>query len=654
MLKVYPTTIVILFFGCLCMSQSKKDTLVLNEVVLLSSSKKIPVVKTDYNPLIATALSPNDWINQAPGVYGFNRFNLAQDSRVSIRGFGARAAFGIRGIRVLIDGIPITTPDGQTQLDDLPLELVERVEILRGLSGSLYGNASGGVISFHTENVKEDFIRLQTIAGDYGYLNKGIIIHNKNEKSSYKLSVHQKKQDGYRAQSAFKNTSAYLQGKFRLNTSSNLRASIQFTDSPYAWDAGGLTYSEVIENPRQARSRNIQFLTKEKIQQGQISIQHDITTTQGLWHGYSFYSFRDFIGTLPFENGGSINLQRDFAGLGIRYSQNKNTIHWLLGVESMTQRDDRKRYQNLLGISGDLQLNQEEQFDSYSGLGLAEVPFGNLLLRTGFRFDIHHVGLVDYFLEDGSQSGSDWLRAWTPHLSIQQKINASSHVFVGFSSAFETPTLNEWSANPLGPGFNTSLDAQRSKSIDLGYSYKKNKTAIELHAFYTETKNSLIPYELENEPGRTFYQNLGKSLRAGLEAEMHLQIAEKWSANVIASHADYRVESSNNRLPSIPQTQGKLNINYQYKNWTLMLESQYIGSIYANDQNTVRTSPYRLVHFKFEKKMKLNHNQWVVQGGVDNLFNAFYYDNIRANAFGGRYYEPSAQRMGFVSLTLNL
>ena len=302
-----------------------------------------------------------------PSLFIQNANNFAQDLRISLRGFGARSAFGIRGIKIIIDGIPETTPDGQGQLDNLPLGLLKSFEVLRGPSASLYGNASGGVIYLNTiDQLEEETFQLQSRFGAYGFQSYQFNTYLKEAKTSALIHLSRTQTNGFRKNSGFKQNLLNIKVNNTITPKSTLKLQLNYTNSPRAEDPGGITLEDTEADWSQARQRNVEYDTFESVDQ----FKTGLTWHQGLgdlWKldTYGFYSFRDFYGKLPFENGGIIDLNRNYFGLGSQLTYKQNRHLWKIGVETAQQSDQRDRYINLTGSQGALSFSQLEKFRNF-------------------------------------------------------------------------------------------------------------------------------------------------------------------------------------------------------------------------------------------------------------------------------------------------
>ena len=321
----------------------QSDTLNLDEVMLKSAlinqaNPALTVSEISYDEYGIRPVNFQDAIDFSAGLWITNSENQAQDNRMAIRGFGARSAFGIRGLKIILDGVPLTTPDGQSQVDNIPFQLIENVEIMKSLSSTRYGNASGGVVIINTFSNLADKYIVEAGYGSYGYKNiKGTYSTN-SEKSSTILNISQAESDGYRDHSSYLNKSLFFKHARKLQNM-NLKFNLLYFDSPYAFDPGGLNIESVEENRSQARDRNVLYNSQESIKQIQTGVVLDWDTKLGEVNSNVYYSNRDFVGLLPFTNGGYVELNRDFSGAEISIKDKSQNFEWMSrNVNSRSER----------------------------------------------------------------------------------------------------------------------------------------------------------------------------------------------------------------------------------------------------------------------------------------------------------------------------
>ena len=599
--------------------------------------------------------SLKDYISTIPGVYATNSNNFSQDLRISIRGYGSRSAFGIRGIKILVDGIPETTPDGQGQIDNLNLGIIERIEVIKGPSASLYGNASGGVLSIYTDNsIENDYLKLGLTLGSDAVRQYQSLLGLKLNKTRLFAQGTLTRTDGFREQSSYKNNNLNLKINHEISDKTQINWHLNYNDSPYAGDPGGLTLEEITDNRNQARSRNLEYKTHEKIEQlkSGLSMQHQ-WNDQTL-NSYAFYSNRAFKGLLPFNYGGWIELDRNYYGLGTNYTLNsirpttKSSLQ--IGIDVANQRDDRERFKNETGVKGDQTLDQIESFQSLGVFALYQISFQKFLIRSGIRFDQNRLKVEDHFMNNGNQSDQIDLNAFSPSIGLSYEFSPLQFFYLNVSTSFETPVLSELSANPtqLG-GFNKDLNSQKSTNFEFGYKFSSPFVKGELSLFTIANKNDIVPYELENYPDRDFYRNAGESNRSGAEANLLIRLYPNLLISLGYTYSDFeyvRYSSSTetydgNQLPGIPKHMASLEFQYVSNKFNLRLKNQLFGKLFTNDANTISDEGYFLSSLNLGYQLNWSYLKVTPFLGIENIFDTDYNDNIRINAFGGRYYEPA-------------
>ena len=635
----------------------QSDTLNLEEVVLKSalinqSNPALTVSEISYDEYQIKPVNFQGAIDFSAGLWITNSENQAQDNRMAIRGFGARSAFGIRGLKIILDGVPLTTPDGQSQVDNIPSQLIENIEIMKSLSSTRYGNASGGVVIIKTFSNLADKYVVEAGYGSYGYKNiKGTYSTN-SEKSSTILNISQVENDGYRDHSSYLNKSLFFKHARKLQNM-NLKFNLLYFDSPYAFDPGGLNIESVEENRSQARDRNVLYNSQESIKQIQTGVVLDWDTKLGEVNSNIYYSNRDFVGLLPFTNGGYVELNRDFSGVEINIKDKSQNFEWMVGTSIQDQKDDRKRFENNEGEKGAITLDQIESFRSYGAFALASYNKENYSIQSGVRFDLHEISLDDNVgIDQQYVEYSKSLKAFSPNVGFIYNLNKNDEVYINYGKSYETPSLSELSANPNGVGFNGDLNPMNSSGFDLGFRNKSQNLSYSITAFYINTKDEIVRYELEGFEGMNFYRNLGTSKRIGTEMEVSYNLGNSGVLNASYTQAKYEFKNQevSGDLPGIPKSNFALKWLYGYKDFDLKLDLKYVNSLYADNNNEVKVPSYLLSNIALKNKFNLKGFFLEVGLHVRNLLDEKYYDNIRTNAFGNRYYEPASLRSFILSV----
>jgi iron complex outermembrane recepter protein len=602
-------------------------------------------------------------LQPVPGLFTLNRHNLAQGLRLSLRGFGARAGFGIRGLRVVQDGIPLTLPDGQTELDALDVALVERVEVLRGPAAALYGNAAGGVLLLHTREPAPGLeYRADVIAGEPGSRQLRAEVSGGDEALPGLLAVARREQDGFRRHAAA--DSRIATGKLDwMNGEGRLRLSVNALDIE-SQDPGALTADEARADRRAAAPSNLRFDAGEVIRQQRIGLNWqsalDAATDYQLraWGGQ-----REFANRLPFMGGGQTAFERDFGGAGLQLARRADGQNlrrrWVLGLDVEAQADARRRYDNLDGARGAETLRQDESvraaglyFDHRIEAG------GRWLLEAGLRQDWLRFEADDRFLADGDDSGNRRLDQTSLRLALGYRPTPRQLLYVRAGNAFETPTIAEF-ANPAGGGFNDELEPAQAASLELGFKDERDTLRYEFTLFTTRVRDELVRFELPAQPGRSFFRNAARSRRDGLELAADWALSPHWQLTAAYALGDYRFERyatggmdwSGNTIPGIPRQQLFAELRF------LGPEGRYarlnltaVDRLFADDANGTRVPGYALANLRVGLA-PAQGRRWAPYLGINNIFRREYHDNIRINAGGGRYFEPAPGRTAYAGIS---
>ncbi|MEO1256438.1 MAG: TonB-dependent receptor plug domain-containing protein, partial [Bacteroidota bacterium] len=319
---------------------------------LPNTTEQVPFSITNLDSIInqdRQNLSIKEHLRTVPGVYIQNAYNFTQDARISIRGFGATAAFGIRGIKLIVDGIPETTPDGTGQLDNLNLDLIDDIQVIRGAASSLYGNASGGAIVLRSKfDFDKSFLQSQSMIGSYGFYSEAVSGGLKLDQSVFTGHIRLFGSDGFRDHNKFQQLNSRLAVKHQFNDRLLANFLLEYVDSPKAQDAGGLTLEETEIDFSMARDRNVTFDAGEAITQWKVGTSFEwLWTANKTLNSYAFFNRRAFDGRLPFEDSGTIALKRNYFGVGnsLDFQFEQHTIK--IGYDFLSQTDDRQRFDNL-------------------------------------------------------------------------------------------------------------------------------------------------------------------------------------------------------------------------------------------------------------------------------------------------------------------
>ena len=645
------------------------DTIVLDEVsvevIKIPKKEKqgfYPISEIKFTDLqtLTPQINLSEYLESIPGLFINNNNNYAQDSRISIRGFGSRANFGIRGIKIFVDGIPETSPDGQSQIDNINLELIENIKVYRGNNSSFFGSSSGGVISITTlDDFQKNFINLGYSFGSFDTKKTQATVGFGDYKKKIIFFLAKTKSNGFRDHSSYENLNVNFKYIKKIGFKNRLQIITNILDSPDAQDPGGLNINEVISNRSQGRARNISYDSREKVKQYKFGINLYSKINRVKLTNSIYFNQRLFDGKLPIASGGIIDLKRSFWGYNVNLGF-EGLLDYNFGFSINNQKDDRLRYTNKLGVKSEKVMDQEEKYRNASLFFFGSKNLNKYSFSIGLSLEQNKISLDNYFLTSLSETNK--ISSFNPSLNILRGFKGFN-LFANFSTGYETPTLNELSATVVQTGFNKNLKSVQSKTFEIGisnYGFKK-KIQYNLRLFNILTTNEITPYE--SDLGQTLYQNAGKTSKKGIELELDSKMNKNISFNYSYTYGIYKFENflineknfSKNHIPGIPKRIQKLNLNYSNeKNLKVILSFKNIGKMFADNSNETLISSYSLIGLKFSKKIKLLNQNITPFLSIDNMFNKEYFDNIRINAFGSRFYEPAPKINYVAGLKINL
>ena len=615
-------------------------------------------------------LQPTEALNLAPGVLVQNRNNFAQNPRVSIRGFGARAPFGIRGVRVRLDGIPLTTVDGQAQVDAIDPSSIQAIEVLRGANAVLHGNSSGGLLDYRSYPAGlPPLAQAEAQLGGYGLRRFNGALSKAYDQFAFRGAITQLEQQGYREQSAVERRNVGLWFDYQ-QADRDWFAILNHLDNPLAEDPGALTYAELQDDPsRAAPLAGIMDAGQEVTQTiSSLGVVQRLGGDHHQLRAQGWLTRRDFQQQLPFPGDSLIGYDRQILGAAIHYQRplGELILHAQLSLED--QQDDRQRYcRNIAlepfacrdGITTDLALDQRETA-SNAGLGLQLAgPVANDRGRwiLGLRHDRLRMAIDDNLQAGGIDNSGERNYDETHYsLGYSHTLDERLSTFGQYATSFEAPTFTEF-ANPAGSGFRPGLEPQSSQSLEIGLRGWLDSLQLEASLFTVRVDGEII---VDDDPGaapgdeRTFYRNADRTRRDGVELG-----GRWWPAAVpglqlsgALTYMDARFEdASNNALPGLPDWTAFLDARYEFRQgYFAGLSAQYIGERYADDDNSVEVASQTVTDLRFGRTISsLSYDTQLVVG-IENLFNAEYLDNLRINARNGRYYEPGAEQRVYVSI----
>ena len=607
----------------------------------------VSVIEADTLRRATQGLALDEALARVPGVFAQNRYNFAQDIRVSLRGFGARSPFGIRGVRLVLDGLPETLADGQSQVDMIDPMFLERVEVIRGPAGALYGNASGGLLSLGVRTGEPDgALELDQRFGAHGMRRTGVSTGGQDGPWNWFAGVSRTELDGYREHSESRRS--HLTGRVHHEAGANsFRLLVDYVDAPGTRDPGSLTAGEVEQDRRQARSAAVDLDAGQSAEQGRLGLVYtrQLGGDQEL-EVRGFQTRRWFENRLPFEAGGAVEFDRVFTGAGFQYSRTDTlagrTNRLTAGLDLEDQRDDRQRFDNLSGQKGERVFDQKEQA-RVAGLFVRNDldVTSRWDISLGLRHDRVRFSIDDRFIEDGDQSGARNFSEFNYFAGTSFALAPDHRVFANHGTSFETPTFTEF-ANPDGTGgFNPGIAPEQARSLEAGFRGRIGEDfSYELVGYSIRVEDELLPFEPEA-GGRDFFRNAGQTRRRGGELSLDWQFAGQASLYVALSAGRYRFadftdgegrDLGGNHIPGLPGRHGFAELAWgRGTPFMVAVNLQAQGSLYADDANQVSVPGHAVINARVARQWQVG--DWRIEPfvGVNNLADRDYNSNIRIN-----------------------
>lgn len=653
----------------------------------LDTPAALSVVSGDEMRHATPRVNLSESLNGVPGLQLQNRQNYAQDLQLSVRGFGARSTFGVRGMRLYVDGIPATMPDGQGQTSNIDIGSIDHIDVLRGPFSALYGNASGGVINVETQTGQQP-PTLEASSGfsSYGSWRNSLKASGATGDGShpgdvnYTVSASRFTTHGYRDHSRAQKNLGNAKLGVRIDDVSTLTLLFNSVHLE-AQDPGGLTAAQWRDNPRQVATNVALYNARKTVDQTQAGLRYQrqmglnddlsVMLYAGERETTQYQSIPKAAQLKPGNAGGVIALARHYQGIDTRWTHRDTwfTLPVTLtgGLDYETLTENRKGYQNFigdeLGVKGDTRRDERNliwNLDPYlqSHWQLSQA----WTLDAGVRFSTVNFDANDHYItaDDPDDSGNRRYHRWLPAAALNYAIDDSWNAYVSAGRGFETPTLNELSyrANDQH-GLNLDLQPATSDTLEIGSKKRIGNGLLSAALFQTDTQNEIV--SAGSSEGRTRYKNAGDTRRRGLELGLDQTFGYDWHVKAAWTLLDARYRSNacdgescdGKRIPGIARNMAYAGLTYApEQGWYAGADVRYLSDIAADDRNSVRAPAYTVVSVNSGYKWQVQN--WTVDlfGRVDNLLDRRYVGSVIVNESNGRYYEPAPGRNYSLGLTL--
>lgn len=616
-----------------------------------------------------------------PGLVAQNRQNYAQDLQISSRGFGARSTFGVRGVRLIADGIPASMPDGQGQAATFNLDMAERIEVLRGPFSAIYGNHSGGVIQMFTRDGEgAPTIETSVVAGSYGTRKADVNAQGKQAGVGYVLDASRFETDGYRAHSAATRDQAFA--KLTLEPVDNARLTIvaNALRQDDTQDPLGVTWATYQRDPRageidatdtQVPKRTLadRYNTRKSIDHTQVGATWEqrfgqdrlrVTAYGGNREVIQYQSFSRGFQAPPTHSGGVVNFDRDFYGTDLSWMHVSQLaggkLSTTFGVEYGRSTDGRQGYENFVGaqfgVKGALRRDERDKVSNLDPYVQAEWQSGPWMLSAGLRRSSVKISVDDNFLGNGNDSGSLEYSHATPVLGVLYRVSPELNVYASAARGFETPTLNELFYSGTGGGFNFGLQPAKSTHLEVGIKSKLDeRTRINAAIFQVRTTDEVVVDSSGG--GRTSYRNASKTLRQGVEVSLDSSWRYGLSTRVALTSLraiydqSYGAVLEGSRLPGVPRANAYAEVAWKDSGdrFGAALEAIASGKIYADDGNADQPAPgYGILNARVNARQQWRGWRFKQFVRLNNLLDKNYVGSVIVGDTNKRYYEAAPQR----------
>lgn len=604
-----------------------------------------------------------------PGVQVHNRYNFAVGERIAVRGFGARSQFGVRGIRVLVDGIPATLPDGQATLDHLDLAGLGRVEALRGPNAALYGNGAGGVLHFRTMNpaLSPAVVDVRTTGGSFGLLTVQGNVSGTAGDAGYRVGYTSMSFDGYRRDPVADDGSAYgsaerstFNGTVSLPVGEGTLRVVANGMKLDAENPGSLPQATLDEGDRAAWGFNVNSGSIKDVKQGQLGASWTgplgATDAEVAVWGVR----RELFNPIP---GRVIDLNRNAGGLralvqGSRPAGDDATFGWGAGFEVERQSDDRQNYGNSSGEPSDLLLDQQEMVRGAGVFLQGRLDAGSAVsILGGVRYDNVNFSVDDAFLAGGDpdDSGERSMSAVSPSIGVVAGVAEGVELFASAGRSFETPTTTELANQPSGAGgFNPDLEPQKGTTFEGGARATLSaRIAVEANLFRTRLTDGLVPFDVPSDPGRVYFRNAAETTYKGWEVsvdgrpadDVHLRVAY---TNVDATYDFYQTDGddfSGNMVPGLAPNRLDGLLAWEAGAGFVELRGLWQDDVPVADDGSAESPSYFVADVRVGAEgVAVGRVRLAPFVGISNLFDETYNSSVVPNAFGSRYFEPGPTR----------
>ena len=651
----------------LCFSQEINEIIEVNAQQSGSEWRMTPgsVDLIDINQQLPSLnIDAGDTLRAIPGIQADTRYNYAQDTRLVVRGFGARAAFGVRGLQLNVDGVPLSMPDGQAQTSSIILDEAETVEVFRGPLAVLYGNTGGGVVEWNTRAPQRTTSEIAVAAGANDLTRAKGQFDWVNDAHKLRFIATDLYTAGPRPHNTAKRQQQGLRYYFDINDQQQLILRYDNNNAPLLEDPSALTPNAWRQNPDQTVSRAIDFNTRKSIHHRQGSLTWKLDADGYRARIAAWQGDRDVVQFLPFagdaigSSGAVIDLSRQFEGSSA-YVEWQATAQTDIGfgLRYERQQDHRFGFVNDEGEKGDLRRSEFNYVRKQAVYTRLTHQFNEQWrITAGARHSRFDFSVDDQFIMPGDpdDSGQNELSDNSGAVGLTWAFAPRWSTYISLGSGFETPTLTELAYRNNGSGLNTELSPSQYRQTEWGLKFNSvGRFSSQLAMFDIQSEDDIV-IDQSND-GRTTYRNAGETERQGIEWQLNVQLTEQLDSFVSYSYIDANYQGglyNGNQLPGVADSQWFTRLTWHPTQATqVQLLGQYRGETYADDSNTVKAPSYVKWDLAITQQWQIAENEFEAWLRVDNLLDRNYVGAVVVNQGSGRSFEPGIGRSASIGIS---
>ena len=620
-----------------------------------------------------------------PGVVINYRSTAAQELSISTRGFGARSQFGVKGIRIYADGIPLNSADGQGQAGSINLDTLGQIEFMRGPFSALYGNSSGGVVqAFTRDGAKDPTVTVGASSGTWNTNKQSITYEGQAGPVNYILNTYQYVSDGYRDFSQYRRDNFNGKISYQFSPDTKLTFVGNYMDQPYTNDPQALTPAQYASNSLQVGTNSLRTKTAAELNTrlyrinsyGGIIVDHNLSEKDSL----RFMAYSGSRSNLQYlTTAAASEIIRDTEGFDFRWTRKdlflNRPLNFTAGLAYDSMKDIRSRYSytapgvySALSSASD-RREEQKAFNVDQYMQATYEPTDRLLVIAGLRHSRVNIKNNDLWLVDNADSsGQVTYTNTSPVAGATFKVTPNLNIYANYGRGFETPTFAEMTySNTTGGGPNLSMVPSKAKNYEIGLkAFVTSNTRVNVALFKVDTTNEIV-VTASNASIQNVYGSIANTERKGIEFSLDSRLPYNFNFYQTYTYLDSEFKNTfenlisnvrsnvnaGNRLAGVYKNTAYTELSWKYPtlNFSTAIENIYYSDVHGFDSNDAlnRADAFSIVNLR--ASLKQSYNNWNFSEFVraDNIFDEKYVGNVRVN--NNATFETGAPRNYTVGIT---